>query len=441
MRVLLSEGSGLTSRQVAGLLVAGGHQVGVVSANPIGLTRFTRGLGRWHRVVPFGSDPARWLDHALEIYHQYGYDVLFPTQEQVAVLASRRERLSAEGVATVVPGFVALTAVQDKIAARATLEQLGIPQPSSTLLTARRELETWNEFPVYLKSPIGTATSGVHRLDTASQRDALVSTGIAEVAFADGGFVAQSPAIGPLAMVQSVFDRGRMVAFHLTLRVREGARGGASHKRSRHAPDVRLLTEHLGASLSWHGALSLDVILTGDGPSVIDVNPRLVEPVNAHLSGVDLVSAMLDLARGARPRRQLDGQEDVRTHQLLLAVLGAVQHHRGRRGVAYELWSAAARRSDYRMSTEELLPRRTGSGQDDWRSPIPVLAAAATTLLAPRAWQWFASSSVSHYSLTPQGWAAIKAGADPGGGVTAAHRGVLPSGDHRRAGPGGHRCR
>jgi predicted ATP-grasp superfamily ATP-dependent carboligase len=36
-------------------------------------------------------------------------------------------------------------------------------------------------------------------------------------------------------------------------------------------------------------ALSLDLIVTDEGPLVIDVNPRLVEPMNALLAGVDLV--------------------------------------------------------------------------------------------------------------------------------------------------------
>jgi hypothetical protein len=42
MRVLLSEGSGLTSRQVAGRLGALGHEVEILSSSKICLTRFTR---------------------------------------------------------------------------------------------------------------------------------------------------------------------------------------------------------------------------------------------------------------------------------------------------------------------------------------------------------------------------------------------------------------
>ena len=109
-------------------------------------------------------------------------------------------------------------------------------------------------------------------------------------------------------MLQGVFDRGRLLAFHANLRTREGARGGASHKRSLVQPDAETALETLGRELSWHGALSADVILTSDGPVVIDVNPRLVEPGNASRAGVDLVDAMLNAAFGreAPPRSRRD---------------------------------------------------------------------------------------------------------------------------------------
>ena len=45
-----------------------------------------------------------------------------------------------EGVMTIVPPFDSVRAVQDKIAARATLERLGIAQPPSTVLHDLDEL-------------------------------------------------------------------------------------------------------------------------------------------------------------------------------------------------------------------------------------------------------------------------------------------------------------
>ena len=64
----------------------------------------------------------------------------------------------------------------------------------------------------------------------------------------------------------------------------------------------------LGAFLDWHGALSADVILGPDGPRFIDINPRLVEPVNALASGVDLTGALLEVARSGSAAPTADGR-------------------------------------------------------------------------------------------------------------------------------------
>jgi hypothetical protein len=89
---------------------------------------------------------------------------------------------------------------------------------------------------------------------------------------------------------------------------------------------MALAREHvmrLGALLGWHGALSADVIVSAQGPQLIDINPRLVEPVNAYLSGADLVGTLVEVARSGTARVPEAGARDrqgVRTHQLLLAV-------------------------------------------------------------------------------------------------------------------------
>ena len=129
MRVLLSDGSGLTARQCATRLSADGHVVDVLSPDPMCLCRFTRSVDRVHRVSAYGEDPVRWLDAALDVYRFGRFDILFPTQEQVAVLSWAKSRLEKSGVGTAIPSFIALAAVQDKISASATLRRLGIPQP------------------------------------------------------------------------------------------------------------------------------------------------------------------------------------------------------------------------------------------------------------------------------------------------------------------------
>ena len=200
-------------------------------------------------------------------------------------------------------------------------------------------------------------------------------------------------------MVQGVFAAGELVAGHATLRVREGAGGGSSHKRSLDLPAARADLARLGRHLGWHGALSADAILTGDGPRYIDVNPRLVEPANARRAGVNLVGPLLELAAGGTPPVQPAGRDGVLTHQLLLAILGAAERT-GRRGpVAAELLAAARRAGAYRGSREELTPLA-----GDPLAGIPIAMAAVATLVQPAAWQWFVGGSVQNYSISPEGW-------------------------------------
>jgi nucleoside-diphosphate-sugar epimerase len=110
MKILLTEGSGVTSRQVAGRLSSMGHRVEVLTSDPMCMARFTRHVRRLHRVPKYGDVPIAWLHAALAVFHEGAFDVLFPTQEQVAVLAAAR-------VDTAVPAFEALAAVQDKVSA------------------------------------------------------------------------------------------------------------------------------------------------------------------------------------------------------------------------------------------------------------------------------------------------------------------------------------
>jgi glutathione synthase/RimK-type ligase-like ATP-grasp enzyme len=400
VKILLSDGSGMTARQVAGRLSESGHHVEVLSPDRLCVCRFTRHVRRVRRVPSYGADPLGWLEAALAVYRTGRFDVLFPTQEQVAVLSHAAGRLQAGGIRTAVPPFEALRAVQDKVSASASLGALGIPQPPTAFLGSAAALREWRSFPVYVKTAIGTATTGVRRIDSAAALRSAADELEAAAAFASGGVIAQEPAQGPLVMAQSVFARGEMVAAHANLRVREGARGGASHKRSLDEPAVVVKhLESLGRSLRWHGGLSADFILTDAGPVVIDVNPRLVEPGNAWRSGVDLTGALLDVACAGAPEAQPPGRPGVATHQLLLAIVGAGADGRGRRGLMAEILSALTHTGPYRGSAEELTPVH-----GDPAAALPVLLAALAMLIRPVLWRWFASGSVAGYALTPAGW-------------------------------------
>ena len=395
MRILLSEGSGLTSRQVATRLGLTGHHVEILSSSPICLTRFTRHVRKIHPVPAFGRAPLDWLKAAEDIACQRDIDLLFPTQEQVAVLSARRNVLKC---VTVVPAFEALLRVQDKVSAFKTLEAVEIPQPPTVLIQHPDDLAKIERFPVFIKRPVSTASSGVRKANSPGElQAAALALGLGE-----HEILTQQQCLGPLAMVQAIADNGRLIAHHANLRVQEGVGGGASIKESITLPSMSQHLRRLVGHLNWHGPISFDVILTDAGPVVIDVNPRLVEPMNAYLAGVDLVGAMLSLAESRFVTLQTEGRPGVRSHQLLLAILGAAQLHNSRTAVVRELLRALQKKGPYVASVEELTPVR-----GDGLSAIPVLAAALATLIWPNAWRVFHAGAVGSYALTPNAWAQI----------------------------------
>jgi hypothetical protein len=401
MFVLLSDGASLAARQSATLLSQAGHRVEALSPDPLCLCRVTRHVRKVHRVPGLGTDPLGWLEAALEVAARRRADILLPVQEQVAVMSLARERIASAGVLTAVPDFAALRQVQDKVSAFRTLTRLGLPQPPASVVTSRTALESIDRLPVFVKTPIGTASAGVRRVTTRAELRQYA----AQLDCRDGVLV-QQPAIGPLTMVQSVFANGELVAFHACERVREGTGGGASHKRGISVPEVRAYTAALGTALSWHGALSADVIVTADGPRFIDINPRLVEPANAFVSGVDLTGALVEVARSGTAAPQPPGNPGARTHQALLAVLGVADSGR-RRDILRELLQALTRSGPYRGGIEELTPVRwPGTGVDPV-TVIPAVAATLATLIRPAAWRHFTAGATSAYSLGSAAWQAL----------------------------------
>ncbi len=211
----------------------------------------------------------------------------------------------------------------------------------------------------------------------------------------------QTQAEGALAMVQALADHGRLIAHHANLRVVEGIGGGAAIKESVVLPNFAAHLERLVQALGWHGPISMDVIVTDAGPLVIDVNPRLVEPVNAHLAGVDLVGATLALARDEHPAVAPAGRPGVRSCQLLLSVLGAAEHG-SRRDVLRELADALAKRGPFSGATEELTPIA-----GDPIAACPVVAAVLATLIKPSLCRLFHAGATGPYALTPDAWRQI----------------------------------
>jgi hypothetical protein len=207
-------------------------------------------------------------------------------------------------------------------------------------------------------------------------------------------WVVQKPAVGPLERVQA---EGRLVGMHGYRQLLEALGGGDIAKLSLGCPSIRPHVERLGQHLRWHGALSLDYIVEDGTPLFIDANPRLVEPVNAVLSGVNLADALVKLSLGEAVAALPASRPGAQTHMLLMAMLSAADRRILRFDVLRELARALARRGLFNQSREELLPFHL-----DPPALLPFACALARLLLNPRSASTLSSGTIAAYSLSPE---------------------------------------
>jgi hypothetical protein len=389
-RVLVSEGSSLSARQAVTALGMAGHQVGVCDPDPLCLGRSSRFVTHYFRCPAIGKDPWAYLDSMLGILSQGIWDVLFPTHEQAFLFSRERARIPP-GIGLAVADFRSFLQVQGKVALVRTLERLSIPQPASRVIRTREELLHQRRFPFYLKADYATASTAVWRIRGAEELQSKTLEGGQE-------FVVQETADGILERVQAVFDRGRLAAMHGYRQMAEGLGGGDISKLSVNRASVREYVKKLGGELQWHGALSLDYIVEQENevPLFIDANPRLVEPMNAVFSGVNLADALVRVSTGEPVAGVEPSGREVRTHMLLMALLSTAAAGTRRRDVIAELIRAIGGHGLYAESREELLPVRI-----DYKSLFPLAYVLTRLLLNPKSATALSAGSITSYSLGP----------------------------------------
>ena len=94
-KILLSEGSSLSSREAITALGLAGHRVELVTSNPMSLGRFSRFVSQVHRAPASGADPDGYLAAVIDIVKAKKIDVLIPVHEQAYLFAAARQKLPA----------------------------------------------------------------------------------------------------------------------------------------------------------------------------------------------------------------------------------------------------------------------------------------------------------------------------------------------------------
>ena len=373
------------------MLGLAGHLVEVCDPAPYCLGRFSRFVSKFHRCPGLRNDPAGFLSFVEALLAARRFDVLLPIHEQGFLFARVLERLEHR-VGIALPRFENYRTAHNKAGFSRLLDELGLPQPATRIVKSVSELRAAVRYPCVVKTAIGTASRGVWFVReegdlTQVVRDLSAIDGLADEVLVQN-FVA-----GTTEKVQAVFCRGQLLGFHAYREIAMGAGGGDAIKQSVPRPDTRAHVAKIGAKLAWHGALSVDYILSNENaaPVYIDCNPRLVEPMSAYLAGVDLVALLLQVSLGETPAATPQSRGGVRTHLAMQALLGCALRGGTRREIFRQCGWLLTRSGPYADSTEELTPVRL-----DWVSAVPRAITAICLLINPR----FANT------LAKRGWGA-----------------------------------
>jgi predicted ATP-grasp superfamily ATP-dependent carboligase len=383
LRVLVSEGNSTSAREAITILGLSGHLIEVCDPSPLCLARFSRFVQKFHRCPGLRDDPAGFLRFVEELLAGRHFDVLLPIHEQGFLFARVQQRLG-DRAGLALPSFVSYRAAHSKAGFSRLLDRLGLPQPVTGIVKSADELRRVVRFPAVVKTSVGTASRGIWFVRSEADLEGALQQLSAQGLRANGAFadevLAQEWVAGTTEKAQAVFCRGELIGFHAYRQIAAGAGGGEAIKQSVSRPQVRAHLATIGDKLAWHGALSVDYVMPEDSatPVLIDCNPRLVEPMNAYLAGVDLVSLLLRLSQGEVPAALSESRAGVRTHLAMQVLLGCASRGGTRRDILGECWRLLTGGGAYADSAEELTPVRL-----DWLSAVPLAMTATLLLLAP----------------------------------------------------------
>ncbi len=161
-KILLSEGSSLSSREAITALGLAGHRVELVSSNPMCLGRFSRFVSRVHRAPASGADPDAYLAAVIEVVKTSKVDALLPVHEQAYLFAAAHRQLPSRlGIA--LADFEAFEQLQSKASFAALLTQLKVPQPITDIVRSADEFAADRPYPFFVRprsAPRAPASGG-----------------------------------------------------------------------------------------------------------------------------------------------------------------------------------------------------------------------------------------------------------------------------------------
>ena len=389
-RLLFLEGASLTSRETLTVLLAEKYKVDVLSPDRFSITAFSR-LTHMLTAVDVNSSPLTYLKQLDQLLEEKNYKAILPTHEEGWLLANGKSLLSSD-LPLVLSEAETFQEVAGKIAFAELADKLDIPIPKWEYVTDLESIHL--PYPYWLKADYGTAGRSVYKVTSDLDLKNLVKRQL----FGNERWMAQQDIAGQYGQVQAVFNHGKLLAVHSSIKIGSGAGGSAAARLSIESVATREHIEKIGRHLKWHGGLTLDFISVNHAFYYIECNPRMVEPANAYKAGVNFPKLLIELAQNNDSQPDISvGKPDVKTHSLLALIIGTAERTQSRR----KIWQTIREWLFKSDSVEVLTPIR-----HDFPSVIPLVVITIRLLLNPKSVKKLVEHTVGHYSVAP---ATIKA--------------------------------
>jgi protein-tyrosine-phosphatase/predicted ATP-grasp superfamily ATP-dependent carboligase len=211
----------------------------------------------------------------------------------------------------VLPGNHSLDIALDKEKTWALARDLGIPVPSSTLISSLSQIGQGSHFPVVLKptrSKVMVAgelcTLAVAIVKSQRQKEEQLRLWLPLTPVLQQEYVS-----GKGVGIELLFDRGKKIWHFAHERVHEYplSGGASSYRRSIHPPAALLRdAERLLTALNWHGVAMLEFKMDARGQYwLMEINPRLWGSLALSIdAGVNFPLGLWQIARGRQPSPQ-----------------------------------------------------------------------------------------------------------------------------------------
>jgi glutathione synthase/RimK-type ligase-like ATP-grasp enzyme len=256
-------------------LAGAGHEVHAAddyALSPGNHSKYLEG----HHVYPSPSaETEAFVDELERIAREAQIDAIVPAFEEAFYISTQRDRLSEAATVFTAP-FAMLAPLHDKVAFQRLVSGLGLPIAETVVATSDAELaEATGRFERYFARP-AFSRGGV---------SLLTNTGplAGSVAITDCHPTAQSPWLvqpfvdGETVCTYSTVHDGR-VSSHLMYRIpRQWHHSTGIEFESIDASESLRLIEPIVAKLGYTGQISFDFIVTDDGLSFVECNPRATD--------------------------------------------------------------------------------------------------------------------------------------------------------------------